>query len=340
MIEPTLCRSSVDFLQQFQNSLPPFRWSFLFLPLPLFFTMALDALGWRFLFPASGRPTYRSLLKAQIGTEAIFLSIPGGFAAADIAKVMILRKREGVETADSAASLVARRWILGISQITFLILCFGFDFGVMKNGLSRLLAGTNLGMVACAFIVLAAVALGAVTRLVVLGRFAGTLYSTLLLLPIPPVRRLLARHEESFRRADECFRELGSGSKLVLSLSVLLYLATWVTEALETFLVARYMGLGMSLTQVLIVEAILSIVKEAVFFLPSGIVVKDLGYITLFSAFSIVISPVQMLTFIVIKRFVMLLWVVVGFGLLLAEGVLPSVRQRVSKGLVIAEQEQ
>ena len=121
---------------------------------------------------------------------------------------------------------------------------------------------------------------------------------------------------------------------------VLLYLVTWVVEALETFFIAQYLGFGITLTQTLMIEAILSIVREAVFFLPSGIVVKDLGYITLFNSFAMLLSPLQTLAFVVVKRFVMLVWVIVGYVVLAVQGLLPVVRRRPAESFIIAEQEQ
>ena len=302
--------------------------------------MALDALAWLFLFPESRRPSYGSLLNVQLGTEAIFLSMPGGFAGADVAKVVVLKKQYGIESADTAASLLARRWILGISQIIFVTLACVLDVGVMEHGLSRLFAGTNLGWIAVALVLSTIVLLSSVARLLLKGTFAAVLFRLLSTLPVRPLRRWLTRNEESFRRADECFRALGSGSKMLIAFVIVVYTATWVVEALETLFVARYLGLDITLTQILMIEAILSVVKEAVFFLPSGIVVKDLGYMTLFSSFGVVLNPLQTLTFVVVKRFIMLVWVLVGYALLLLQGLSPVVRRRNAEALVIAEQEQ
>ncbi|HTR82414.1 MAG TPA: hypothetical protein VMM58_12360 [Bacteroidota bacterium] len=319
---------SVEFIQQLQTSLPPFQWPFFLLFIPFFLTMAIDALAWQFLFPRANRPNYFALLKTHVATEAIFLSLPGGFAAADVTKIFLLHKEEGIDSAEIVVSLLGRRWILGMSQVAFIMLCCLLDFGIMQNGLTKLFDGTGLGWVALAFAVVIVAVLVIAARLMVAGRFAGTLFKAFVLVPIPYTKRWLMRHEDSFRQADECFKVLSKGNKATLFVVLVLYTTTWAVEALETFLIAHYIGFDIGMTKTLIIEAILSIVKEAVFFLPSGVVVKDLGYVTLFNSFAVILSPMKTLAFVVMKRLTMLVWIVIGYSILLIQGTLPMIKQR------------
>ena len=79
-------------IQQFNFSIIRIDWMLLLLPMPFFIGMLLDTLAWKQLLPPHLTLRFKSLFGAQVGTEAVLLSIPGGFAMTSI-KLYILKQR-------------------------------------------------------------------------------------------------------------------------------------------------------------------------------------------------------------------------------------------------------
>ena len=92
-------------------------------------------------------------------------------------------------------------------------------------------------------------------------------------------------------------------------------------DAGETLLVAPALGFHISFTNVLVTEAVLSALRLGVFFLPSGVVVKDIAYVALFSSMNIYLTTAQIAAFVVVKRIVLLFCIAVGYAALLLQGV-------------------
>jgi hypothetical protein len=83
----------VSVIQQFNFSIIHIDWMLLLLPMPFFIGMLLDALAWKQLLPVHLAVRFKSLFGAQVGAEAVLLSIPGGFAMADPIKLYLLKKK-------------------------------------------------------------------------------------------------------------------------------------------------------------------------------------------------------------------------------------------------------
>ena len=103
---------------------------------------------------------------------------------------------------------------------------------------------------------------------------------------------------------------------------MMFYLAVWTMDVWETLLVAHAAGLQVSFSGALFTEAVLSAVRLGAFFLPGGIGIKDVGYAAIFSSLQVG-SVVRTGVFILLKRLVGILCVVVGYAVLLHQGVGP-----------------
>jgi hypothetical protein len=313
-------------------------WMLLLLPMPFFIGMLLDALAWKALLPGHLKIGVASLYGPQIGAEAVLLSIPGGFAMTDAIKLFILKHRSGIPARTVAASLIMRHWMLGVTQLLFISsVCFANILLIQDSVVSM---NTHLSAVLVAIFVLLAVSitLGIIVNKLIQGTLARTIWKFLFRFKIPAIRKRLKRLATSFKQADIDFAETGRKKKGYLALAFFLYEMLWLMDVCETLLVAHAMGFQISFVNALLAEAVLSAVRLGVFFLPGGIIIKDLGYIAIFSSMNVPMTTAAMAAFVVAKRFVSLFCIAVGYAALLMLGVRWKSKRLLSYNAVLNNQ--
>ena len=294
-----------------------FNWKFAFFLIPVFLIMMLDTLGWKLLI---GRhrfaPAFLTLLQLHMGTESLLSSIPGGFALTDPAKIFYLQRYNALHPMDSLGSLVARRWMIGISQLLFILVGIFFAFTTM-NSQPLKIPGLGDNMI---FIVIGAILfifiLALIARSFSKGKIGTSFIVFLERIPLHSVKRWAYKHRTVFQNADEYFRLLGNNHKSYYLLLVGIYFLTWLMNAAETYALAAYFNMSVSISQAVCIEALLSIVTLSAFFLPSGAVVKDLGYIGIFSGLAVSTDMHTVMSFILFKRLITLSWIAIGYVLL------------------------
>jgi len=296
-------------------------WYLPILLMPFFLGMILDTSAWKQLLPNRQDISFRTLFAAHVGTESLFLTLPAGFAVADAMKIVLLRKETGVQPLESFTSLLARRWMIGVAQVLFLAVAACGAAGLILKGANVLLPSLSLTWMTVAIVGLTAITIGGSAYFLLRDRVAEGAFRLMRALAPSFIRPRLDRHRSSFQKADACFQAISAGRKTVLFVVVLLLLSTWTTEALESFLVAQILGIHLTVAQVLMVEALLSIATLAAFFLPAGVGVKDVGYVALFNAIGIVVGAPQIALFVGTKRLINVIWIAIGFVVLLASGV-------------------
>jgi hypothetical protein len=323
-----------QFLTEFGRMLslvaPCLSIGFLAALVPFFVGMCLDTLGWSALLNPKHPVRLRELIKTHVGTEALILSLPAGFAISDSLKILLLRRQAGVEGARTFASLLARRWMLGISQVVFITLAGIVAFLTFGDPSKHALAGGGIDW-GTAFAILGLIVTALLfARALLRGKGVSRLSTLVRRIPSSTIRGWLARHEGTIQTMRD---ELGSLGALPASLTALvvgLYTLSWTADVFESILVARSLGITLTIPAALAIEAVLSVVKLAVFFLPSGIFVKDAGYLALFSSFHVAAGSTQALAFLFLKRSITVFWIVTGFFVLLTSGVAPSIRSLLS----------
>ena len=79
-------------------------------------------------------------------------------------------------------------------------------------------------------------------------------------------------------------------------------------------------GFQITFINAFFIEAFLSAIRLGMFFLPGGIGVKEIGYFALFASLQLPVSLVQIGTFVLAKRLVGILCVIIGYLFLFAQG--------------------
>jgi uncharacterized membrane protein YbhN (UPF0104 family) len=129
--------------------------------------------------------------------------------------------------------------------------------------------------------------------------------------------RLRTAHDGA-RSLDAYLRRVFTERRRGLAAAVGLYVIHWFIEAFETWLIVRLLGFPLDFSHALAIESACSFLRAIAFFVPAGLGVQDLGYATLFAAAG-VSDPIDFgLAFTLVKRSKELVWVLIGYFILLA----------------------
>ncbi len=295
-------------------------WYVPLLLVPFFLGLALDTLAWRLLLPGHKNLSYKRLLGIHIGTESLLLTLPGGFAAADAMKIALLSRGSGIDPMESLTSLLARRWMLGLSQVLFVLVAVGIGYGlfsgISRRGVVGIPSAPIIVLISAVSVLVIAVAWHSAAN----GNTVERLFWFLHRLSPRSMRRWLLLHHDSFLKVASYASAIRSQRRSLLYVLQLLLVVSWLSDAVESVLVAAVLGIDVGFLTFVVMEAILSIVKLLAFFLPSGIVVKELGYVALFNAAKVAVTGPQTAVFIAVKRIINVVWILVGFIVLFACG--------------------
>jgi glycosyltransferase 2 family protein len=264
--------------------------------LPFLIGMAVDTVGWQAVLARLGRPLpYLSLLRIRLAAEGALLSLPGGAIAAEALKPMLLDRVHGVPVRDAAASLVVKK--------TLVVLSHGIYLGV------GLLAGAGILHAAAPARApaLATAAVVGATICLVLG--VGSVLA-------------LRRRPGWWRRSPRLARtaELAGGFFRGRPRTVLwcfgIFLLVWLVEALETFVIARLLGLRLTLGGALGFESLIALGRALGFVLPAGLGIQDVGHLLLARAVGSADATTAGAALIFTKRSKEAFWIVAGAVLL------------------------
>jgi uncharacterized membrane protein YbhN (UPF0104 family) len=93
---------------------------------------------------------------------------------------------------------------------------------------------------------------------------------------------------------------------------VLLCFASWLFEAVESYLMLRLLGVELSFAAVLAIEAVVSFARHVLIVVPAGVGVQDVGYVALLAALGVHDAVTLGAAFAVLKRSKEAFWAVVG----------------------------
>lgn len=289
----------------------------LLIPLPFFLAMLLDSVAWRGQFLHLGRKLQLlPLLGVRLASEGVLLSVSGGGVLSEGIAPVLLQRRAGVPIPETAATLVLRKALLGISQAIYIGLGALIGFAFLQSSSQSLLGVSGLGWVMVAVSVLLFGVTTVLTLLLVKSGLAKALNRRLAALPFDWAKRLSSTLESGMAETDGFMaRSLGKSPKDVAQL-VFWYFSGWLLEAFETFLILRLLGVDISFGLVWAFEPALSLLRHAMFFIPAGLGVQDLGYVAFLRAFGVSDPVLTGSAFVLLKRLKELVFVAGGLLLL------------------------
>lgn len=288
---------------------------------PALISLCVECLGWASVFRCLGqRVAPKSLLRVRMISEAVAQTLPFGVIWAESLKPALLGRHTGMPASRAVAGLVARKYLLVGSQAVYVALLSAFGFGTLRQLSRAFFGGTQWAWLAFAVTAfLGCIALG-VGGTFARGCVAERLCALLQRLPNQRLRATLRQRQASFASTDQLTGRYFARSFLHTTLAPgVFFLAGWLCEALETYLIFRLLGVELDFFVLGSIEVLLSFVKNVLFILPGGIGVQDVGYVSCLTALGVPDALNVCAAFSALKRGKELLWAIIGYLLLIAE---------------------
>jgi uncharacterized membrane protein YbhN (UPF0104 family) len=272
--------------------------------LPALLSLALESLGWKWAFASMGRQLpFAGLFRARIATEALAQTLPFGVVFCEGMKPLLLARTCGASLATSLAGIAARKWLLVTSQGVYVGM-FALLGWSLLTGLSRpVLGGPGLSWLLLGACVLAR------------GQIAERLYDALTRLPVQWLRERLHRSRAEFAQTDGQLQQFFA-SLARSPLPLLVFLLGWLLEASETFLILWLLGVDLPLATVGVVEVSSSFLRNVAVFVPAGLGVQDLSYVTFLRALEVPHALDVAAAFLLLKRAKECFWSICGYVVL------------------------
>jgi glycosyltransferase 2 family protein len=283
-------------------------WSAPLILLPYALVYVFDTLGWRLCFRRAlpKAISFGTLFRIRWAGESLNNVVPSAYLGGEAVKVYLLHKR-GLPVTDGAASVVIGKTAQVLSEVIF-IACGA----VAGSAILPANSSARAGMFAIAG------AASAVVAMLFWLQHRG-IFSTLLALTgrLRLRIRALKSQAESLRQLDRQIFDFYRHNQRHFLAIVILFLAGWLTDSLEIWLVSHLLGMPLDWAQALAFEAFISVAKALGVFAPAALGVQESGVIFLFYLFGL--PPALGVSYAIIRRARELTFVLIGGAFLYAE---------------------
>jgi hypothetical protein len=196
--------------------------------------------------------------------------------------------------------VVTAKTVMVISQVLFVLLGIGLAFFSQHN---------DDGLFYAASLVVTLVSLAAAFLVFVQhrGMFTGILW---LLEALRVPAGFLKRREEKLKDLDATILAFYGQHRSYFLFALLFFFLGWLSGSFEIYLLMNFLDLPISLPTAVSLEAMATVIRAAVFFIPSGLGAQEGGNILLFTSFGF--SPVIAMTFSVLRRMREAIWITIG----------------------------
>jgi len=255
----------------------------------------LNALGWRFAFPADRAASFplRELIKLRVAGDAVNYLTPAGVITGEVTRTAMLNESHGMEV--RAASVLVAKCTQTLGQILFTLLGLVFMAGgylPAARRYERVVYGVASGLA----LVLAALALHElwVRRRPGAGANAAPARTG--------VRALGGWLRYFFRRHPGRF-----------AVSTLLFLLGYAWGAFEAYWICRFLGVPVSVGTAMTIEVLSTALDGLLFMVPAKLGTQEGGKTAIFAVLGL--PPSSGFAFGVVRHVRELVWA--GLGLLL-----------------------
>jgi putative membrane protein len=275
--------------------------------IPYALSATLHTLGWTLTFPER-RPPFAQLWRARLIGEAVNVSTPTASVGGEPVKAYLLRP--WIPLAEGFASVVLDKTTVVVGQGLFLLGGLALALAVLPaaspltTAMAALLAVESLAVAGFVLVQLQGVA----------GR-GGRLLSRIGMGPTADRQAKLEGLDQAI--ADMYWRRPGQ-----LALSSLWHLAAWAVGGLELYLILTFLGLPVSFTAALVMEAFGAAIRFASFMIPASLGALEGGNMAIFAAFGLPASAGLLST--LIRRLREVAWALAGLAVLAAQRARPE----------------
>lgn len=298
-------------------------WPLALVLLPTLVAMGLDVTGWRLILLALGASVrWRSLFELRLSVEALVLLLPGGSVAGEPAKAALLTRRTRVSLPHAVASLAVTKAYLILTDGVYLTIAAAWattDVLVKREHATSLLA--RVAAVSALAMILAGLGFFALLRQ---ASLASRLARALERIPSARLHRWVVRRARSFQEIDASAAAFFSSRRRTKSAVFAAFLLEWLVEGAETLFIVRCLGLPLPLGPILAMDALGSLLRVVVFFVPAGLGVQDATLILLLGALGVPNPVAAGTALVLVKRAKEAFWIATGTALLFARGRRPT----------------
>jgi len=122
--------------------------------------------------------------------------------------------------------------------------------------------------------------------------------------------RFLEAREEKIRTLDRMILDYYRHNRRAVYSSTGLFFLSWMSEALEVYLIIWYLGGPATVLAAISINALSVFIKGGSFFIPGSLGAQDVGNFFLLKDFGY--SDVASVTFALVRRYRELVWIVIG----------------------------
>jgi putative membrane protein len=245
-------------------------WATLLLPLPYLLVYAVDTWAWRWAFARNPAVPFRTLFRIRWCGESVNNLIPTAYVGGEALKVLLLQRR-GVPTPDATAAAMVSKTAQTVAQVLFLALgsaAFLLHAG-SHPGLRTALATVMLGGLAVVAVLLAWQRRGVFRSLLAVFDRIGF------------VPRALESRRTRLLELDTSITAVYATHRRRIAASTALFLAGWLLDTVEIWMVSHLLDLPIAWTQALAIEAFIGVVKVIGLWIPGALGVQESGIVTL-----------------------------------------------------------
>ncbi|MBM3821700.1 MAG: flippase-like domain-containing protein [Verrucomicrobia bacterium] len=283
-------------------------WAAPLILVPYFVVYVVDTLGWRWCLPPGMEIPFGRLFRIRWTGESVNQVVPSAYVGGEALKVYLLG-RSGVAPDAGACSAVVSKTVQSVAQLIFVLSAALAGFHLLGKD-QALLWGVG--------VVVFLGALGLATFLVVLRQ---GLFETLLKLATWTGIAVswMSRHRSRLLELDRSIREFDSRHPGRLFRSFLFYLAGWLLDTVELLLVASLLGVPVSWSEALVMEAFTGVAKAVGMWIPGSLGVQEAGIVLLGRVTGL--PDAFAVSYAVIRRARETVFALAGLGMLLMESV-------------------
>src|SRR5882724_11241562 len=271
---------------------------------PFTIVNVLDTLGWRFAF-RSDRVPFGALFSARLAGEAFNLTTPTASVGGEAVKAWLIRHHVPLD--EALPSVIVAKTTITIAQGLLLVVGLPCAWVLLPHDSPLLRVMFWLLLVEVLAVGgFVAVQVGGVLGGRALGRFA-----------------FLERLAGGLGRLDDSLAVFYRREPLRLALSTFFHFLGWIGSAVEVWVALHLLGVELSFTAALLIEAFSTAVRFATFMVPASIGALEGGHVAIFTALGL--GGTWGMSFSIVRRIREATWIGIGFLALAAyRGFVPA----------------
>jgi len=272
---------------------------------PYLVVYLFDTLGWCFAFGADKqRPAFLTLFRVRWAGEAINNVIPTGYVGGEAVKAWLLHKR-GFPPVSATTSVVIGKTVQVAAQVVFIALGACLALALLPAA-----SPARSGMAIVAALAIAAV-------LLLFWIQSRGLFSLVQALASRLRLRWFEKSKARLRELDDRIFRFYHENPRAFAASGAAYLAGWMCDALEVFLVSHLLGFPMDYGTALAIESFITVAKALGIFVPGALGVQESGVWLMFNFFGY--AEPQAVAYAILRRGRDVVYAAIGAALLYVE---------------------